>query len=145
IGNLLGEGKAHRAGIASNTSIVMALMLSAASSAMFLIFRNSWAYMFNDNPGERRNYKCQSEEKADRWGVTEVVKLIASIIPLVALFQVFDGNSAVTASVLRARGKQVTGALLNLRTDWEREVAKVRSRLDEQDKGEKRHEDVEGR
>ncbi|KAG6915212.1 hypothetical protein DXG01_012683 [Tephrocybe rancida] len=170
IGNLLGEGKAHRAGIASNTSIVMALVLSAASSAMFLIFRNSWAYMFNDDP--------------------EVVKLVASIIPLVALFQVFDGNSAVTAGVLRARGKQVTGALLNLssyyiigipfgmylafhydmqlhglwigltvslvycsffgtllclRTDWDREVAKVRSRLDEQDKGERRHEDVEGR
>ncbi|KAG6826146.1 hypothetical protein H0H87_007840 [Tephrocybe sp. NHM501043] len=28
---------------------------------------------------------------------------------------VFDGNAAVTAGILRARGKQVTGALLNLR------------------------------
>lgn len=32
---------------------------------------------------------------------------MASILPLVALFQVFDGLSAVTAGILRARGKQV--------------------------------------
>lgn len=54
---------------------------------MFLVFRNTWAYMFNDDP--------------------EVVTLTASILPLVALFQVFDGNCAVTAGILRARGKQV--------------------------------------
>ncbi|KAG6831475.1 hypothetical protein H0H92_010384 [Tricholoma furcatifolium] len=161
IGNLLGEGKAQRAGIASNTSIIMALALSAASSAMFLIFRNTWAYLFNNDP--------------------LVVSLVASILPIVALFQVFDGNAAVTAGILRARGKQVTGALLNLssyyiigipfgmwlafrwgmeiyglwvgltvslvycsffgtllcvRTDWDREVWKVMQRLkDQQDKG----------
>lgn len=38
---------------------------------------------------------------------TEVVNLVASIIPLVALFQAFAGNTAVTAGILRARGKQV--------------------------------------
>jgi MATE family multidrug resistance protein len=37
---------------------------------------------------------------------SEVVTLVASILPLVALFQVFDGNSAITAGILRARGKQ---------------------------------------
>ncbi|KAG6864900.1 hypothetical protein C0991_006470 [Blastosporella zonata] len=69
-------------------------------------------------------------------------------MPLVALFQVFDGNSAVTAGILRARGKQVTGALLNLRTDWEREVWKVTQRLKAQDKMERERrteEDVERR
>ena len=39
---------------------------------------------------------------------------MASILPLVALFQVVDGLSACTSGVLRARGKQATGALLNL-------------------------------
>ncbi|KAJ7594178.1 mate-domain-containing protein [Mycena floridula] len=94
IGNLLGEKQAKRAGVAANTAIVMAMALACLFSAMFLIFRNSWAYMFNDDP--------------------EVVELVASILPLVALFQIFDGNSAVTGGILRARGKQVTGALLNL-------------------------------
>ena len=48
-------------------------------------------------------------------GKIEVVKLVSSIMPLLALFQVFDGTSAVTGGVLRARGKQFVGALLNLR------------------------------
>jgi MATE family multidrug resistance protein len=36
-----------------------------------------------------------------------VVKLVASILPIVGLFQVFDGWAAVTSGVLRAKGKQV--------------------------------------
>lgn len=39
--------------------------------------------------------------------VLDVVGLVASILPLVALFQVFDGLSAVSGGILRARGKQV--------------------------------------
>ena len=38
----------------------------------------------------------------------QVVALVASILPLVALFQVFDGISAVTGGILRAQGKQVS-------------------------------------
>jgi len=37
----------------------------------------------------------------------EVVTLVASIMPLMGIFQVFDGIAAVSAGVLRARGKQV--------------------------------------
>ena len=48
--------------------------------------------------------------------VLEVVSLVASILPIVALFQIFDGVSAVTNGVLRARGRQVrlpTGCALS--------------------------------
>ena len=38
---------------------------------------------------------------------TDVIKLVASILPVVALFQVFDGLSGVSGGILRARGKQV--------------------------------------
>lgn len=41
--------------------------------------------------------------------------MVGFILPIVALFQVFDGLGAVTAGILRAEGKQFTGALLNLR------------------------------
>ncbi|KAF5349339.1 hypothetical protein D9758_011758 [Tetrapyrgos nigripes] len=154
IGNLLGERHARRAKVAAYTCIVMGLGLSAIFSAMFVIFRNKWSYIFNDDPA--------------------VAKVVSQILPLVALFQVFDGNSAITAGILRARGKQILGALLNLsayyvigipfgiwlafrfdlglaglwigltvsliycsffgtilcwRTDWEREVEKVKERL----------------
>ena len=63
-------------------------------SAIFLIFRNSWARIFNDDPS--------------------VISLVSSILPLVALFQIFDGLAGVTSGILRARGKQAIGALLNL-------------------------------
>lgn len=46
----------------------------------------------------------------------DVALMVASILPLVALFQIFDGNAAITGGILRARGKQGTGALLNLRS-----------------------------
>ena len=64
-------------------------------STLFLVFRNKWAYLFNNDP--------------------EVVSLVASIIPLLANFQIFDGTSAIVSGVLRARGMQGVGALLNLR------------------------------
>ena len=41
--------------------------------------------------------------------------MVSAILPLVALFQVFDGTSAVTGGIFRAKGQQFTGALLNLR------------------------------
>lgn len=70
---------------------------------MFLVFRHSWAYMFNNDPGEflLLPHWCPVVQLE-----SEVVNLVASILPLVALFQVFDGNSAVTSGILRARGKQ---------------------------------------
>jgi len=94
IGNLLGEYKARRAAAASYSSLLMALMLAAFLSILLVAFRNKWAYIFNDDP--------------------EVVVLVGAILPTVALFQVFDANAAVTGGILRARGKQFTGALLNV-------------------------------
>ncbi|KAI0000631.1 MATE efflux family protein [Russula compacta] len=94
IGNLLGEQNAARAKVASRVSMVLALIFAGISSSIFLIFRNYWGYLFNSDPS--------------------VVKMVASILPVVALFQVFDALNGVAAGILRARGKQFTGALLNL-------------------------------
>ncbi|KAJ7512561.1 MATE efflux family protein [Mycena galericulata] len=94
IGNLLGEFNSGRANVAANVAILMALAIGSVFSAVFMIFRHSFAYLFNDDP--------------------VVVDLVASILPLVALFQVFDGTACVTGGILRAKGKQMTGALLNL-------------------------------
>ncbi|KAI9570518.1 mate-domain-containing protein [Boletus coccyginus] len=91
IGNLLGQGKARRAGVAAGTSIVLAVAVGCVFSTIFLVFRHNWSYIFN-----------------------KVVSLVASILPLVALFQVFDGTASITGGIFRARGKQSAGAILNL-------------------------------
>ncbi|KAH9946486.1 MATE efflux family protein [Amylocystis lapponica] len=161
IGNLLGEENAKRAGVAAKVSILMSLAISFVWSVMFMIFRKQWAHLFNDDPA--------------------VVTLVASIIPIVALFQVFDGLSGVTGGILRhgctpelsayyvigipfglwltfKRGMALhglwigltvslvycaaAGVWLCLRTDWAREVEKVRVRLAADQKA--RAGDVEG-
>ncbi|KIJ51532.1 hypothetical protein M422DRAFT_26940 [Sphaerobolus stellatus SS14] len=94
VGNLLGEENGKRAGLAARASIIMTLGIAFFLSSMFITFRHGWGYLFNDDP--------------------EVVSLVAKILPLVALFQVVDGLSATTGGILRARGRQFTGALLNL-------------------------------
>ena len=95
IGNLLGEENPRRARVAAQASLLMSLAISLVWSAMFMLFRGSWARLFNDDAA--------------------VVEMVAAILPLVALFQVFDGLGGVTGGILRASGKQFTGALLNLR------------------------------
>lgn len=63
-------------------------------SSIFLIFKDNWAYLFNSDPA--------------------VVELTSYIMPLVALFQVFDGLDVVTGGILRAKGQQTVSAILNL-------------------------------
>ncbi|KAF9059682.1 mate-domain-containing protein [Rhodocollybia butyracea] len=94
IGQLLGLGRPRLAKIAAYASIVLGLVVSLIFSSIFWVWRKQWAYLFNDDE--------------------DVAKMVASILPLVALFQVFDGNAAITGGTLRAKGKQGTGALLNL-------------------------------
>jgi MATE family multidrug resistance protein len=44
----------------------------------------------------------------------DVIDEVSRILPLVALFQIFDGLGSVTGAILRAQGKQDLGAMLNL-------------------------------
>ncbi|KAL4073511.1 MATE efflux family protein [Scleroderma citrinum] len=94
IGNLLGEGRARRAGVVAPASIAIAVAVGCVWCTMFLVFRTKWAYLFNDDP--------------------EVVSIVASVLPITALSQMFDGMNNVGGGVLRARGMQVAGAWLNL-------------------------------
>ncbi|EIN09142.1 MATE efflux family protein [Punctularia strigosozonata HHB-11173 SS5] len=94
IGNLLGEQNGKRASVVAKAALILSLIFGAFNSALFMVFRRNWGRLFNDD--------------------LEVITMVASILPLVALFQVFDGLSAVTAGILRAQGKQFTGAMLNL-------------------------------
>ncbi|KAF9064598.1 mate-domain-containing protein [Rhodocollybia butyracea] len=94
IGNLLGKGEALGAGAAAKGTILAGLVFASIMSVVLLVFRNSFALLFNNDP--------------------YVVKTVASIIPLLAIFQVFDATAGISSGILRARGKQVLGAVLNI-------------------------------
>ncbi|KAI5994534.1 MATE efflux family protein [Pisolithus marmoratus] len=95
IGNLLGEKNAKSARAVVKASFVLITVLATLFSSILIIFRRSLGYLFNDDP--------------------EVVKLVAAVLPLVALVRIFDDSGAVVAGILRARGEQVLGATLNIR------------------------------
>ncbi|KAN0094813.1 MatE domain containing protein [Tylopilus felleus] len=94
IGNLLGEKKAHRAGVAAIASMLICIFLAVILCGILLAFRVTWGHMFNSDPA--------------------VVSLVAAMLPLVALTQLFDQCGAVISGILRSRGKQTLGALINI-------------------------------
>ncbi|KAL4073505.1 MATE efflux family protein [Scleroderma citrinum] len=95
IGNLLGEGKSRRAAVVAQISHVIAAAIGCIWCTAILIFRTKWAYLFNGDP--------------------DVISVVSAVLPITALSLVFDGINAIAAGVLRARGMQGVGVLLNLR------------------------------
>ncbi|GAW08891.1 multidrug oligosaccharidyl-lipid polysaccharide flippase [Lentinula edodes] len=94
IGNLLGERDDLRAGAAAKGVLVVGIVTAGVISVLLLVFRHSFAYMFNNDP--------------------DVVSMVASITPILAVCQIFDGTAGITSGILRARSKQVMGAVLNI-------------------------------
>jgi multidrug resistance protein, MATE family len=62
------------------------------------VARNRWAYLFNDDP--------------------EVVKLVAAVMPLCAIFQLFDAIASVEGGILRGQGRQHLGGVANVIVYW---------------------------
>ncbi|THH17466.1 hypothetical protein EW146_g3355 [Bondarzewia mesenterica] len=168
VGNLLGEGKAQQAKLASKVGLVLAVFFGVIVSATFFSARHSWGSLFSDDP--------------------DVITLVSSVLPLVALCQVFYGLAGFSNGVLRAKGQQGLGAMLNisayyivgiplgiflafkqsmglkglwvgltvalcgcalillwivLKTDWEREEKKVRIRLEAEAEAEERRQTMD--
>ncbi|KAL1413067.1 ethionine resistance protein [Vanrija albida] len=94
VGNLLGAGRAWEAKWASRASFILATVFALFNSAICIIFRNNWGYMFNSDP--------------------EVVAIVASVLPWIGLFQVMDGLSGAVNSILRALALHATGAAVSL-------------------------------
>ncbi|QRV93309.1 MATE efflux family protein [Ceratobasidium sp. AG-Ba] len=159
VGNALGAGHAQRGKIAAQTAMGMSVVIALIMSTIIMLSRNRWSYMFNDDK--------------------EVARLVSGVLPLLALFQIVDGATAVTDGVLRATGRLGYGAIINLtayycigiplglylafwrdmelkglwmgitsalfyaatvsvylvlKTDWGREVEKVKARLGREDR-----------
>ncbi|KAB5588731.1 MATE efflux family protein [Ceratobasidium theobromae] len=94
VGNLLGSGHPRKAKLAAKTAIGMSLVTALTMSTIIMVFRKSWSYMFN--------------------GDEQVARLVSSVLPLLALFQIVDGATAVTDGVLRATGRLGLGAIINM-------------------------------
>lgn len=94
LGNLLGARRARDARRAAHCAAILSVVLGAVILAVLMGSRNVFGRLFNDD--ER------------------VVRLVAQVMPFVALFQIADGLNGSCGGVLRGMGRQWVGALVNI-------------------------------
>lgn len=94
IGNLMGKFLPNRASAATKATINFSFGIALCNALVFLVFRKSFAKIFTSD--------------------TDVIELVAKILPLVALFQFTDGTISSCLGVLRTTGRQLMGAVIQI-------------------------------
>ncbi|KAK3686084.1 mate-domain-containing protein [Podospora appendiculata] len=94
VGNLLGARKPEAAARAAHCAAILSTVAGALILAVLMGSKNVFGRIFNDD--ER------------------VVRLVADVMPFVALFQIADGLNGSCGGALRGMGRQWVGALVNL-------------------------------
>ncbi|KAF6839030.1 MATE efflux family protein [Colletotrichum plurivorum] len=94
LGNLLGAQKPQDAARAAHAAAVLSVVLGAIVLAVLMATKDVFGRIFNDD--ER------------------VVRLVAEVMPYVALFQIADGLNGSCGGALRGMGRQWVGAVVNL-------------------------------
>lgn len=90
IGNALGANLPHLAKRVSQVSYHFSLAVGLASSALLIALKDEIPKIFTTDE--------------------EVIRLTASIFPVVATFQLFDGMQAIASGIMRGCGKQKVAA-----------------------------------
>lgn len=94
IGNLLGGQRATEARRAAHCAAVLSCALGSVILAALMAGKDGFGRLFSDD--ER------------------VARLVAEVMPFVALFQIADGLNGSCGGVLRGMGRQWVGALVNI-------------------------------
>jgi MATE family multidrug resistance protein len=98
VGNLIGARRPEDAQRAAWVALALGAGVMAASAALFLAFRHELPRLYT--------------------GDLAVVALAASIFPIAAAFQVFDGVQVVACGVLRGMGRTRPAAVFNGISYW---------------------------
>lgn len=93
LGNLLGAEAPRAARRSAHAAALLSVLFGAAILTVLLAARDRIGGLFNDDP--------------------RVVRLVADVVPYVALFQIADGLNGSCGGALRGMGRQWVGALVN--------------------------------
>ncbi|KAK3378613.1 mate-domain-containing protein [Podospora didyma] len=94
VGNLLGAHKPRDAARAAHCAAILSTIAGALTLAVLMSVKDVFGKIFNDD--ER------------------VIRLVADVMPFVALFQIADGLNGSCGGALRGMGRQWVGAVVNL-------------------------------
>jgi len=92
IGQYLGSGNKLGAITATRLGIFSVFVLSILMCVMFLLFRYQLPYLFTN--------------------VTDIAELTGDLLPIVALYMIFDGLATACKGVLYGTGRQTIGAII---------------------------------
>jgi MATE family multidrug resistance protein len=98
VGNLLGARRSEDAQRAAWVALALGAGVMSASAVLFVVFRRELPRLYTPDAG--------------------VVALCASILPIAAAFQIFDGTQVVGCGVLRGMGRTRPAAVFNLISYW---------------------------
>lgn len=94
LGNLIGAGALPAARIATRTYIIIFLSIGIVDAVFLTATRHILPKAFTSDP--------------------EVIRIAASVMPVLALFQLSDAGSALSNAVLRGLGRQDIGGYVNI-------------------------------
>ncbi len=93
VGNLVGEGREAAVRRTAKLALVLGIGVMACCGVLMVLLRNLLPHAFTTD--------------------TRVIALSASIFPVAALFQIFDGTQVVSGGILRGLGRTRAPALVN--------------------------------
>ncbi|KAJ4288681.1 hypothetical protein N0V90_011918 [Kalmusia sp. IMI 367209] len=94
LGNLIGAGALPAARIATRTYIIIFLTIGIVDATFLTLMRHVLPRAFTSDP--------------------EVIRIAASVMPILALFQLSDAGCALANAILRGLGRQDIGGYVNL-------------------------------
>ncbi len=94
VGHLIGEGDPHRAQRTAHLALGVGALAMSGSASLFALFRHELPRFYGAEPA--------------------VAALAATILPIAATFQLFDGTQGVGGGILRGMGRTRPAALFNL-------------------------------
>jgi MATE family multidrug resistance protein len=94
VGNLIGEGRRDLAQVASWMALVLGASAMAVAAVLFVLLRGVLPRVYTED--------------------SAVIAAAASILPVAAAFQIFDGTQVVGTGILRAMGRTRPAAAFNL-------------------------------
>jgi MATE family multidrug resistance protein len=98
VGNAIGRRDRDAARRSAIVSLALGALVMTISACVFAVFPRTLARIYSHDP--------------------EVIEAAAALLPIAAIFQVFDGTQAVGCGVLRGAGDTRAAAVINLLGYW---------------------------
>ncbi|KAJ1913177.1 ethionine resistance protein [Mycoemilia scoparia] len=94
VGHFIGDDKPRKASLAAQSGLTFAVILGIVNALAYFFLRDVWGYLYTTD--------------------TMVLDILTDLMPIVGLFQLWDGINTTAGGILRGLGNQEFGAYVSL-------------------------------